>query len=139
MQYVLVDTGVWYAMCDPADEHHREVKRKSEVLNALRVVLPWPTMYETLRTKLVRSPIPLGSFERFLKRPNIEYIDDAPFRFGAMELAFESSLRRKRPLSMVDCLIRLLIEDKKTKIGYLATFNNRDFVDVCRKHRVQMV
>lgn len=122
MQYALVDTGLWYALFDRHDQHHNEAKGKAEILSALRVVLPWPTLYETLRTKFVRNAVAVGAFERFLKAPNIVYLDDSPFRHAAVELALESSLRQRRPLSMVDCLIRLLLEDVNTRIDYLATF-----------------
>ena len=56
-----------------------------------------------------------------------------------MELALESSLKGRRPLSMVDCLIRLLLDDANTRIDYLATFNVRDFGDVCRNNGVEIL
>jgi predicted nucleic acid-binding protein len=139
MQYALADTGLWYAMFDQHDQYHSQAKGKVEILDASRIVLPWPTLFETLRTRFVRNTVALGRFERFLKTPNIIYLDDSPFRHAAMELALESSLRQKRPLSMVDCLIRLLIEDVNTRIGYLATFNVRDFADVCRINGVEII
>jgi predicted nucleic acid-binding protein len=139
MQHALADTGLWYAMFDQRDQYHSQAKGKADFLNASRIVLPWPTLFETLRTRFVRNPVALGRFERFLKTPNIVYLDDSPFRYAAMELALESSLRQKRPLSMVDCLIRLLIEDVNTRIKYLATFNVRDFADVCRINGVEIV
>jgi predicted nucleic acid-binding protein len=139
MQYALVDTGLWYATFDRHDPYHDEAKGKSEILNALHIVLPWPTLYETLRTRFVRNTVALHQFERFLKRPNINYLDDSLFRNAAVELSFESSLRRKRPLSMVDCLIRLILEDVNTRISYLATLNLRDFADVCRINCVEII
>lgn len=139
MPYALVDTGVWYAMFDRADPCRDEVGPKSDRLKALGVIVPWPIMYETLRTRFVRNVVALGQFERFLKRPNIEYLDDSSLRDAAMNLAFESSIRFKRPLSMVDCLLRLLIEDPGTRVDYLVTFNIRDFVDICHKHRVAII
>jgi predicted nucleic acid-binding protein len=69
LEYALADTGLWYAMFDRSDEHHSEAKDKAEVLELFQIVLPWPTLYETLRTKFVRNPVALGQFERFLKSP----------------------------------------------------------------------
>jgi hypothetical protein len=54
-------------------------------------------------------------------------------------MALESSLRQNRPLSMVDCLLRLLLEDVNTRISYLATLNERDFADVCRKKGIEII
>jgi predicted nucleic acid-binding protein len=139
MLYALVDTGLWYAMFDRRDAYHDEAKDKAEILNAFHIVLPWPTLYETLRTRFVRNAAALDQFERFLKRPNVNYLDDSPFRTAAVELSLESSLRQRRPLSMVDCLIRLIIEDVNTRISYLATLNLKDFEDVCRINRVEII
>jgi len=139
LEYALADTGFWYAMFDRADQHHSKAKDKAEVLELFQIVLPWPTLYETLRTKFVRNSAALGQFERFLKRPNVTYLDDAAFRDAAFELALESSLRRDRALSMVDCLIRLLLEDVNTRISYLLTFNERDFADVCRRKGIEII
>ncbi len=39
---------------------------------------------------------------------------------------------------MVDCLIRLIIEDENVKVDYLVTFNVRDFHDVCMKRGIEL-
>jgi predicted nucleic acid-binding protein len=139
MPYALVDTGLWYAIFDRHDSYHNDAKHKAEVLNNFHIVLPCPTLYETLRTNFVRNAVALDQFERFLKHPNINYLDVSVFRGAAMELSFESSLRRKRPLSMVDCLLRLIRDDVNTRIGYLATFNVGDFADICRSQQVEII
>lgn len=139
MDAVIVDTGVWYAMFDGRDNNHQDVQGKAELLSILTVAIPWPTAYETLRTRFVRNSGALRQFELFLQSPNIEFVDDDDFRERALRLAFESSLRRSRPLSMVDCLIRLMLDDKNIRVGYLATFNRGDFLDVCLKNRVEII
>ncbi|CAH2405647.1 hypothetical protein MES4922_40360 [Mesorhizobium ventifaucium] len=40
---------------------------------------------------------------------------------------------------MVDCLIRLMLDDRNLKINYLATWNEGDFDDVCRKRRIEII
>lgn len=139
MEYVLADTGLWYAMFDARDAHYEQARKAAEWLEAYQIILPWPTLYETLRTRLVRNKKALQKFEVFLKRPNISYLDDIPYRDAALELSFESSLRQDRPLSMVDWLIRLIIEDANVKVNYLATFNPPDFIDVCARYQVEMI
>lgn len=139
MEYALVDTGVWYAMFDNRDQNYPKAKEKAELLDMVQIVLPWPVVYETLRTRFVRNITALQLFERFLKRRNIDYLDDSLYRDAAFDLSLESSLRNMRPLSMVDCLIRLVVEDVNTKIHYLATFNTADFSDVCMKNRVAII
>ena len=139
MDSAIVDTGVWFALFDARDERYKEGQAKAELFEMLQIVIPWPTMYETLRTRLVKNPFALGQLERFLKSPAVVYLDDEPYREEAFKLSFESSLRRRRPLSMVDCLLRLLIDDVNVSVQYLATFNHRDFIDVCIKRKVETI
>jgi predicted nucleic acid-binding protein len=140
MSSLLVDTGVWYALCDPRD---RTVTQEAieDIYSRVKVhsiVLPWPIAYETLRTRFVRSRLAMERFERELKRPRVALLDDTPYRGDALSLSIESSLRRGRPLSLVDCVIRLLLEDARARIRYLVTFNPRDFVDVCAARRIEL-
>ena len=140
MVNVLVDTGAWYALCDPRDttvprSTIEDIYRRLEVY---RVILPWPIAYETLRTSFVKNRLALERFEHEAKKLNIDLFDDRSYRERAYQLVFESGLRRGRPLSMVDCLLRLLIEDDHVRIDGMITFNLRDFVDVCRKRRIEL-
>ncbi len=139
MEHALADTGFWYALFDHRDQHYREAGEIAELLDAVQIVIPWPSLYETLRTKLVRNTAQLQRFEHFLKSRHIVYLDDNHYRDAAFELALESSLRKGRPLSMVDCLIRLIIDDRNINIRYLFTYNRADFIDVCNKHRVELI
>ena len=140
MASILVDTGVWYALCDSRD---RTVSQ--EVIDDLyarvkahSIIMPWPIAYETLRTRFVHNRLALERFEREMRSQRINQVDDAPYRQDALALSIESSLRRDRPLSMVDCVLRLLIDDVSTKIRYVVTFNQRDFVDVCRRRQIEL-
>lgn len=140
MEAVLVDTGVWYASFDSRDDKHRDSQQKLALLEQRTIVVPWPTMYETLRTKFVRNNHALEQFENFLKRKNrnIDYFADHDLQKFAFDLSFESSLRLHRPLSMVDCLIRLILE-VDVRIRFLATFNETDFSDVCKRRRIEIL
>lgn len=140
MSYIVLDTGVWYTLCDPRDQavSRQTIEDIYEGLKFHSVILPWPIAYEVLRTRLVKNKLALGRFEQEVKSPRSILLDDAPYRDRAIELAFESSLRRNRPLSMADCLIRLLLEDPSVKVSKLVTFNERDFVDVCRTRRIEL-
>jgi predicted nucleic acid-binding protein len=140
MASILVDTGVWYALCDQGD---RTVTRGKieEIYDRVKVhsiVVPWPIGYEVLRTRFVKNRLALERFERELKSPRIVPLDDSPYRESALALSIELSLRQDRPLSMVDCAIRIIIDDVRTKIGFLATFNVSDFADICRKRKIEL-
>lgn len=140
MAPILVDTGVWYALCDARDETvSREVA--DDIYARVRVhsiIMPWPIAYETLRTRFVRNRLAMERFEQEIKSSRIVFLDDAPYRDDALVLSIDSSLRRGRPLSMVDCVMRLLMDDVRTRIRYLVTFNERDFVDVCTARQIEL-
>ena len=140
MSTVVLDTGVWYALCDARDTSVPR-KRVEDIYRRLefhRVVLPWPVAYETLRTRFTKNKLALERFEREARNPKTIFFDDSPYRKSAYELVFESGLRSSRPLSMVDCLIRLLIEDVQVKVDFVVTFNARDFADACRKRQIEL-
>ncbi len=139
MKSALVDTGIWIAMFDPRDQHRVEVEAITEYLDSCHLILPWPTLYETLRTRMARNRSAIQGFESYLKRSRISFLDDEPYRETALRMAFSFSLREYRPLSMVDCLLRLILDDTNVKINYLATFNYGDFIDICRKKRVAII
>lgn len=139
MEAVLVDSGVWLALSDTRDSRYTEGQEKVALFEVLRVVVPWPTMYETLRTRFVRNAAAARQLERYLATLPIIYLDDGPYRDAAFTLAIRSSRTGKRPLSMVDCLLRLLIDDVNVNVQYFATFNRRDFFDVCDMRGVEMI
>lgn len=140
MASILLDSGVWYALCDARDRTaSREVI--DDIYARIKVhtiVVPWPIVYETLRTRFVRSRPAMERFEQEIRSPRIVLLDDAPYRDDALAHAIEWSLRRGRALSMVDCVLRLLLDDVQTRIQYLVTFNQRDFVDVCERRRIEL-
>lgn len=139
MQNVLVDTGFWYAAFENRDPYHGDAQEKLELLDHLRILLPWPILYETLRTRFVRNALALARFEKEIKSPRIVFLDDSTYRMSALDIAIESSFRHKRSLSMVDSMIRLALEDKSLRIKYLATFNIKDFADVCYRNAVELI
>ena len=141
MPAILVDTCIWYAIFDPKD---RPADRKSVDALAITImsmtpVIAWPITYETLRTKFVKNTLALEGFERVLKSPRTTILDDAPFRDAALDHSLSSSLRGKRPLSLSDCLLRVVLDSPDTRIDYFATYNVGDFHDVCAQRRVPIL
>ncbi|SEH27860.1 PIN domain-containing protein [Rhizobium sp. NFR12] len=139
MANFLVDTGVWICLCDERDRAatREEISLIFELIRPHTIVMPWPVAFETLRTRMVSNKIASGILERELKSAPIEFLDDSRYREDAFQLALESS-RRGRPLSMVDCLLRLLMEDRNVKVDFFATFNDGDFHDVCAAKGIEM-
>jgi predicted nucleic acid-binding protein len=132
----LVDTGFWIAVFDQGDQHHPSAVRKVDEFSRLHYILPWPVMYETLRTRLVRQPSQVKKFESFVKNPRAIWLDDRHYRDQALDLAF--SVNGRRAISLVDHVLRLIIEDIRLRVRYFYTFNPNDFRDVCIKRKVEI-
>lgn len=130
---VLVDTGFWIALFEPRDQNHGYAIDREEWLEAATLVVPWPILYETVRTRFVRSRDRILRFDRYLKRPDVVFVDDADFRNEAYALSVEYAVTLHRPLSMVDMLCRLMIEDDNIRIDAILTPNDQDFRDVCMR------
>jgi hypothetical protein len=136
---VLIDTGFWIALFDERDPMHSAVTEREGFLELATPLVPWPTVYETLRTRFVRRPIWMAGLDQLLRRLPAGFVDDGPYRASAYALAVEFSVHRKRPISMVDVLCRLLIEDPNVRIDYMLTTNPDDFADVCGEHGVELL
>jgi predicted nucleic acid-binding protein len=134
---VLADTGFWIAIYDTKYPVRQGAARdflKSAF--AGQWLFPFPLYYEVLRTRFVKKPGWIGSFDRELKRLDRLVIDDVPFREDALvELVTYGSAR---PLSLVDVLIRRVLLSGRYRVTTLVTTNPADFEDACRAARVEM-
>ena len=72
----------------------------------------------------------------FSKRDLITRISDEEYKEEALQLALQPS---KRTISLVDMTIRLILEDDRIKKHAMLTLNVKDFVDVCRQKRIEMI
>ncbi|MFZ0890688.1 MAG: hypothetical protein WA005_19790 [Candidatus Binataceae bacterium] len=78
-------------------------------------------------------------FALFKAQGRLNLLDDSEFREQSLtEYLAEPERPRShyRPLSLVDRVIRRVLSD--LTLDVLLTFNVRDFVDVCRRCRVQI-
>jgi predicted nucleic acid-binding protein len=136
----IADTGFWIALFDPRDQNHASARARADWIELATLIVPWPILYETLRTRFVQRRDWLTRLNGRLKKPNVEFIDDANYRDEAYALTVEYATRqRPRPISMVDMLCRLLIADPSIRVEYLLTTNPRDYLDVCRTRNVELI
>lgn len=133
---ILVDTGFLFALYEPRDEHHFEAIEKSEWLDLLPVTLPWPVLYEAVNTRFSRRRATIARFDALVRRAGTELLDDAGYRAGAYRTVVSSA---NRPLSLVDALLRAVVDDPNVPLGAMLTFNAGDFADVCRQNGVELL
>ncbi|MGL5096049.1 MAG: hypothetical protein ACRDD1_10690, partial [Planctomycetia bacterium] len=122
----------------PKDANRRRVVDPHEIVARPTLIVPWPTVYETLRTRFVRRPAWVAGFDQRLKRPNVRFVDDRLYHDRAYALTVEFS-KERRPISMVDVICRLILEDPARRIDYVLTTNAADFVDVCKNRGVEII
>jgi len=136
-KYAVTDTCFWFAFFTKDDPYHEIAVSKSALIESIPLAIPWPCLYETLNTAFAKNSIIMERFEKFLERPLVRLYDDHDYRDNAFRLIMDWS-KKNRPISLVDMVIRLMIEDGKLRIGYLLTFNLRDFADVCRNNKIEL-
>jgi predicted nucleic acid-binding protein len=134
-KFVIVDTCFWFGFYNTNDQHHQDSLLYYDFLDFHNLILPWPSLYETLNTKFVERRDWLSQFQAYAQRPNITRFDDTPYRDAAYENLFRENIR-DRKLSFVDCIIREIMKDSSVCIDSILTFNKKDFIDICSKRNV---
>lgn len=139
---VIVDTGFWYSYLGTREqERHMVADKVFRRLEELEVnfLIPFPTLYEAINTKLLKSKNrakanwflrQLQSNPRFIKVPDDEYKDDA--------YLLTVSENNHRGYSLVDMIIRVMMEDDRLKINSLLTLNIEDFIDVASRRGISI-
>ncbi len=65
--------------CCPVPEH-ASVLESAGLIDLLTLVVPWPLLYETLRTRFVRRVDWVAALDQRLKKPNVQFVDDSDYR-----------------------------------------------------------
>lgn len=136
---VLVDTGFWYALYDPTDQYYAQATSKADLLESMNVLIPWPCLYETFNTRFAKNKIAVRSFEELLRQTHVVLMQDEPYREAALEAAVSMALVGSRNISLVDMVIRQILEDVNVRKHGLLTFDPGDFSDLCRRHQIEML
>jgi len=103
------------------------------IIEKFNIIMPWPILYEILRTKFVKNKLWLTNFERLLSYLKVIYVHDDNYRDKALLEAFGYG---KRNISLVDTVIRLMLRDLSLRVDYLITYNENDFIDICKLRKI---
>jgi predicted nucleic acid-binding protein len=141
MDNILIDTGFWFALYNPKDQYHKNAIDLTDFLSLANILIPYPTLYETINTTFTEDKRGFIEFRKLLAKNNFTLIDDSSYRneVDILELTYNSAIISNRPLSLVDMVIRLILSDETMRIKYLVTFNSKDFADVCQKRNIQIL
>lgn len=140
-KFVLTDSCFWLGLVDPNDQHHGAAVEWADTVTAEAAILllPWPCLYESVSTRLVRNRARTLEFEQLLKRPVVQLLDDRNYRDAALDAVFAASQTRGRSYALADSVIREMLTDVDLRIDYLLTFNTADFEDVCQARRIELI
>ena len=133
---LLIDTGYFVALYEERDEHYEVAQSNKHLLDLHPVVLPWPVLYETINTRFARRRSALTRIDSIIAKADTLLLDDSPYRERAYRQVQQTS--RQRPLSLVDAVLRAVIEDENVRISGLLTFNVKDFHDLCYPRHVDL-
>jgi len=137
---ILVDSCFWIALYTP-----EEIQRHARALDIIddlennEVIVPWPTLYEFVNTRLARRKEHLFAFEQFLLKPNVRKISDEIYKPLALQNVFELNISRTTSVSLIDEVLRQMILDDSLKIDCLVTFNRLDFEYPCQLAKVLII
>ena len=137
---VIVDSCFWFALYDPSDEHHNKAIRINEKLKNVKLIIPFPSLYEVINTRFSKSKN-LILFKNRINSSECICVPDEKYKEDALRTTFFFSLEKekKRPISLVDMILRFMMEDVDLQIKGLITFNDGDFEDVCRKKNIEIL
>ncbi|NCO54003.1 MAG: hypothetical protein COS14_05115 [Bacteroidetes bacterium CG02_land_8_20_14_3_00_31_25] len=137
MTNILIDSGFWYALYNERDEHYNKANELIEYLTLGNIIIPYPCLYETINTRFAKNN--LSDFKLIIEKHSTILIEDNSYKSEALDLTFNSSIQLFKPYSLVDMVIRLMLEDETLNINYLISFNPEDFIDVCCKRRIEIL
>ena len=134
---IVADSGFWYALFNERDKHHDSALQIEKNIEHFNILIPWPTLYETINTRFAKRPENRLGLKRYLDKATTIKIDDALYKDDAITEVI--SPRSKRAFSAVDYIIRCILEDSDVKTDALITFNVADFIDVCTGNNIEVI
>lgn len=135
---VAADSGFWFALFNERDKYHFDAKSIEQDFFVHRIIVPWPTLYETINTRFSRKKHNLVRLKVLMERSNTIIVDDSAYRNASLEQVLNAS-QPYAPYSLVDHVIRSMLADAKLRIDAMITFNQKDFFDICLNRRIEIL
>jgi predicted nucleic acid-binding protein len=133
---VVADSGFWFGLFNARDQYHQQACAIERLVTHHNLVIPWLSLYESLNTRLVRNRAWRARMAAFVRRPSTVLLDDSAYRQVSLDHVLAQG---STTFSLVDHVIRSLLEDPKVAVHELITFNAADFVDVCQARHIEII
>lgn len=133
---ILADTGFWFALFNDDDNYRTEAIIIEEDIQFHSLLIPWPTLYESIRTRVAKRKDNVDKLKRYLEKSSTILVDDQTYRNDSLQFVLENNIRH---FSLVDHVIRSMLADKSLRIDAFISFNPKDFYDVCDSRKIEML
>lgn len=125
MKTIILDTCYWIALFNPEKEIDKQnlVQFVTELIdeNHYDILIPFPTLYEFLNSRLSRKKT--INIESELSKPKYIKIYDDRYRDKALKNFLDNISLYNYDVSLVDEVIKEMIEDVTLKTDILVTFD----------------
>ncbi len=133
---IIADSGYWFALFNERDKYHTEARVLEENIRVHTLLVPWPTMYESINSRLIRQSHNVIRLKHFLEMPSTVLIEDSHYRNASLEFVLND---QGRGISLVDHVIRSMIADRSISIDAFVGFDPNHFYDVCDSRQIEML
>jgi predicted nucleic acid-binding protein len=133
---IIADSGYWFALFNERDNYRTEALIIEEEIQMHSLLVPWPTLYEVINTRFIRREHNAIQLKRFLDSPSTILIEDGPYREASLAFVLEN---RTHTYSLVDHIVRSMLEDISLRIDAFIGFNPSDFYDICDSRGIEML
>ncbi|ANH61123.1 hypothetical protein [Dokdonia donghaensis] len=126
MKTIILDTGYWIALFSPEKEKEKQ-KTVEEVTrlideNNYSILIPFPTLYEFMNSKLSRKRDKINLINE-LSKSKYKKIYDDDYRDKALKKFSDQFSYSISDISLVDEVIKEMIEDEKLRTDSIVTFD----------------
>lgn len=140
MKRLIIDSCYWFALFNEKDQYHHLANLMADNFSSpsIKILVPFPSMYETLNTAFVDNKKQLQRLSEILaNHEKVEFIFDDEYK----ESAYRKTIGQDKwsKTSLVDSIILEMLEDKNLAIDGVVTFNSRDFAEPCRILQKEMI
>ena len=140
MKRLIFDSCYWFALFNEKDQYHHLANQMADNFNSplIKILVPFPSMYETLNTVFVDNKKQMKRLSEILaNHEKVEFIFDDEYKDSAYRNTISQEKGSK--VSLVDSIILEMLEDKNLAIDGVVTFNSRDFSEPCRILQKEMI
>ncbi len=136
--HILIDAGFLIALAFQHDKFHSDAIAIAKDIGYYNLLCPWPITYEILRTKHTNRFDYLQIVRHFFASDKVILHDDTLYREACLKACLNTKMG-DRSLSLIDMVLRAIMENNHWNIGYLATFNSKDFIDICGQYNIDLL